>query len=396
MELLILIIPIITVIILVTKFRENTAFWEYLLVVIPTLLLFVILKYSMIYCNSLDTEYQGDLIDHITYYEDWDETVMVTHTRQVPCGTDSKGHIRYRTETYTVPERRYHPEVYEYTTITGNTLTVNYDSYKHIISKLNVSPVFKDMHRNYRSKDGDAYVYTWNRTRENSYPITTDHFYTNKVKASSYSIFKYSSMSDEEIKDAGLYEYPEIKMFDQNPILGYSASYEDNLAVRYLNGYRGPKNQFRMFILCFDNPSLEVAEMQKAYWQGGNKNELVVCLGIQGDSVIWCNPFSWCDEPLMEVKVRDYFIKNPHINFKDFAEYVDINLDDNWKRKQFEDFDYISIECSTGEYVFILILILLYNIGISYWVITNEYDEKNPKGKNRRYGSDYIGYNKRR
>ena len=168
MEFLILIIPIITVIILVTKFRENTAFWEYLLVVIPTLLLFVILKYSMIYCNSLDTEYYGDLIDHITYYEDWDETVMVTHTRQVPCGTDSKGHTRYRTETYTVPERRYHPEVYEYTTITGNTLTVNYDSYKHIISKLNVSPVFKNMHRNYRSKDGDAYVYTWNRTRENS------------------------------------------------------------------------------------------------------------------------------------------------------------------------------------------------------------------------------------
>ena len=57
MEFLILIIPIITVIILVTKFRENTAFWEYLLVVIPTLLLFVLLKYSMIYCNSLDTEY---------------------------------------------------------------------------------------------------------------------------------------------------------------------------------------------------------------------------------------------------------------------------------------------------------------------------------------------------
>ena len=124
MELLILIIPIITVIILVTKFRENTAFWEYLLVVIPTLLLFVILKYSMIYSKSLDTEYYGDLIDHITYYEDWDETVMVTHTRQVPCGIDSKGHTRYRTETYTVPERRYHPEVYEYTTITGNSLTV--------------------------------------------------------------------------------------------------------------------------------------------------------------------------------------------------------------------------------------------------------------------------------
>ena len=90
------------------------------------------------------------------------------------------------------------------------------------------------MHRKYRSKDGDAYVYTWNRTRENSYPITTTHFYTNKVKAASYSIFKYSDMSDKEIKDAGLYEYPDIQIYDQRPILGYTATYEEEHAVRYL------------------------------------------------------------------------------------------------------------------------------------------------------------------
>ena len=178
MELLILIIPIITVIILVTKFRENTAFWEYLLVVIPTLLLFVLLKYSMIYCNSLDTEYQGDLIDHITYYEDWDETVMVTHTRTVSCG---KG--KTRTETYVVPERRYHPKRYVYETVTGETNDVSEDEYKLICYKLNMPAVFKDMHRSYRSKDGDAYVTSWNRTRENSYPVTWTHLYQNKVKA---------------------------------------------------------------------------------------------------------------------------------------------------------------------------------------------------------------------
>ena len=386
MEIFIFLIPVITVSVLVLKFRKETAYWEYLLVVIPSLLLFFITKQVMIYTNSCDTEYLGDLVDNITYYEDWDETVMVTHTRRVPCGTDSKGHIKYTTQTYTVPERRYHPERYEYKTITGNTTSVNRKEFKVIISKLNVSPVFKDMHRKYRSKDGDAYVYTWNRTRENSYPITTTHFYTNKVKASSYSIFKYSDMSDKEIKDAGLYEYPDIQIYDQRPILGYTATYEEEHAVRYLNGYRGPKNQFRMYILCFDNPSLEVAEKQKAYWQGGNKNELVVCLGVKGDSVMWSNPFSWCDEPWIETKIRDYFIKNPHINFKEFAEFVDVNIDTNWKRKSFDDFDYISISCTTGEYIVILIIIFLYNIGISYWVITNEYNERNPKGKtNNKY-----------
>ena len=380
MEFLILIIPIITVIILVTKFRENTAFWEYLLVVIPTLLLFVILKYSMIYCNSLDTEYYGDLIDHITYYEDWDETVMVTHTRTVSCGNG-----KTRTETYVVPERRYHPKRYVYETVTGETNDVSEDEYKLICYKLNMPAVFKDMHRSYRSKDGDAYVTSWNRTRENSYPVTWTHLYQNKVKASSYSIFKYGNMSEEEIKENKLFDYPEIKNNDQNPILGFNATDTDIDAVRYLNGYRGPKNQIHVFILCFNNPSLEVAEMQKAYWQGGNKNEFVVCLGVKNNTIIWCNPFSWSDEPMLEVKTRDYFIKHPNINFKDYAEWLDTQIDKNWHRKEFNDFNYLSIELSICWYIAILIIILCYNVGISYWVITNEFTLDKPSGKYGRY-----------
>lgn len=380
MEILIFLIPIVTAGILAFKFREKTALWEYAVVLVPSLLLFFCLKYSFVYISSLDKEYLSDLVSKITYYEDWDETVMVTHTRTVPCG---KGKIR--TETYVVPERRYHPKRYVYETVTGETNDVSEDEYKLICYKLNMPAVFKDMHRSYRSKDGDAYVTLWNRTRENSYPVTWTHLYQNKVKASSYSIFKYGNMSEEEIKENKLFDYPEIKNNDQNPILGFNATDTDIDAVRYLNGYRGPKNQIHVFILCFNNPSLEVAEMQKAYWQGGNKNEFVVCLGVKNNTVIWCNPFSWSDEPMLEVKTRDYFIKHPNINFKDYAEWLDTQIDKNWHRKEFNDFNYLSIELSIGWYIAILIIILCYNVGISYWVITNEFTLDKPSGKYGRY-----------
>jgi len=378
MEILIFLIPIITVIILGTKFRKNTALWEYVVVLVPSILLFFALKYSFVYISSLDKEYLSDLVSKITYYEDWDETVMVTHTRTVSCG---KG--KTRTETYVVPERRYHPKRYVYETVTGETNDVSEDEYKLICYKLNMPAVFKDMHRSYRSKDGDAYVTSWNRTRENSYPVTWTHLYQNKVKASSYSIFKYGNMSEEEIKENKLFDYPEIKNNDQNPILGFTAT--DTDAVRYLNGYRGPKNQIHVFILCFNNHSLEVAEMQKAYWQGGNKNEFVVCLGVKNNTVIWCNPFSWSDEPMLEVKTRDYFIKHPDINFKDYAEWLDTQIDKNWHRKEFNDFNYLSIELSIGWYIAILIIMLCYNVAISYWVITNEFTLDKPSGKYGRY-----------
>lgn len=380
MEILIFLIPIVTVGILAFKFREKTALWEYVVVLVPSILLFFALKYSFVYISSLDKEYLSDLVSKITYYEDWDETVMVTHTRTVSCG---KG--KTRTETYVVPERRYHPKRYVYETVTGETNDVSEDEYKLICYKLNMPAVFKDMHRSYRSKDGDAYVTSWNRTRENSYPVTWTHLYQNKVKASSYSIFKYGNMSEEEIKENKLFDYPEIKNNDQNPILGFKATDTDIDAVRYLNGYRGPKNQIHVFILCFNNPSLEVAEMQKAYWQGGNKNEFVVCLGVKNNTVIWCNPFSWSDEPMLEVKTRDYFIKHPDINFKDYAEWLDTQIDKNWHRKEFNDFNYLSIELSIGWYIAILIIILCYNVGISYWVITNEFTLDKPSGKYGRY-----------
>ena len=380
MEILIFLIPIVTAGILAFKFREKTALWEYAVVLVPSLLLFFALKYSFVYISSLDKEYLSDLVSKITYYEDWDETVMVTHTRTVSCGNG-----KTRTETYVVPERRYHPKRYVYETVTGETNDVSEDEYKLICYKLNMPAVFKDMHRSYRSKDGDAYVTSWNRTRENSYPVTWTHLYQNKVKASSYSIFKYGNMSEEEIKENKLFDYPEIKNNDQNPILGFNATDTDIDAVRYLNGYRGPKNQIHVFILCFNNPSLEVAEMQKAYWQGGNKNEFVVCLGVKNNKVIWCNPFSWSDEPMLEVKTRDYFIKYPDINFKDYAEWLDTQIDKNWHRKEFNDFNYLSIELSIGWYIAILIIILCYNVGISYWVITNEFTLDKPSGKYGRY-----------
>ena len=380
MEILIFLIPIVTAGILAFKFREKTALWEYAVVLVPSLLLFFALKYSFVYISSLDKEYLSDLVNKITYYEDWDETVMVTHTRTVSCGNG-----KTRTETYVVPERRYHPKRYVYETVTGETNDVSEDEYKLICYKLNMPAVFKDMHRSYRSKDGDAYVTSWNRTRENSYPVTWTHLYQNKVKASSYSIFKYGNMSEEEIKENKLFDYPEIKNNDQNPILGFNATDTDIDAVRYLNGYRGPKNQIHVFILCFNNPSLEVAEMQKAYWQGGNKNEFVVCLGVKNNKVIWCNPFSWSDEPMLEVKTRDYFIKYPDINFKDYAEWLDTQIDKNWHRKEFNDFNYLSIELSIGWYIAILIIILCYNVGISYWVITNEFTLDKPIGIYGRY-----------
>ena len=47
-----------------------------------------------------------------------------------------------------------------------------------------------------------------------------------------------------------------------------------------------------------------------------------------------------------------------------------------WKRKNFSDFKYVSVELINNEYWAIIIIMLLLNIGLSVWVVTNDYNNK--------------------
>ena len=373
MNFIIYIIPFFVAIILFLFFRRKVVWWEYVVLIIPSLLFSLLIKLCMVSYNVSDTEYLGGYVTKIIYYEEWDEMVLRTKTRRVPCGRDSKGHTQYRTETYTVWERDYHPERWAYIN--------NEDNFEHHISKelynkikfrLNSPTVFKDMKRNYHRIDGDAYVTMYDGSIEHLYDITWSHKYKNKVQASqSNTIFKMLDIDKEMADSLGLYEYPEITDLAQNPILGRNVSKEELQIFRYINAMKGKKNEFRTYILFFNYDEFDKSELQKSYWQNGNKNEFIVCLGMKGDSVAWTNSFSWCDMPKLEIKTRSYFINNPKLDLVKYGTWLNNNIDENWVRKEFDDFNYIDIELSTGQYIALLFLTIVFNIGIGAAVIYN-------------------------
>ena len=69
MEIITYIIPFVTVIVLLSFFRKETAWWEYLLVIIPSLLLALAVEALMKYENVVDTEYHGYYVTKIRYEE---------------------------------------------------------------------------------------------------------------------------------------------------------------------------------------------------------------------------------------------------------------------------------------------------------------------------------------
>ena len=374
MEIIIYSLPFIISIFLLIFFKKYIVWWEYICLVGVSILFTFLFKSAFIASLEHDTEYLGGYITKITHYDEWDEWIHKTCTRRVPCGRDSKGNTIYRTETYDCSYREYHPECWKYTDNYNREEYFYNKSYFDAAMKELGYPkmVFRDMHRHYYTIDGDAQDYYYDGTPQHLRALVWENSYQNKILAS-HSIFKFEDIDDDDADSLGLFRYPDVNDNDQDVILGFRAGKEVHKQYKYINSIYGAKKQFRIYVLVFRDKPLEISEKQKSYWQGGNKNEFVLCLGYntKKGTIDWCNPFSWCDKPELEVATKRFFRDNPRMDLSKYPEWLEkhINL---WQRKQFSDFDYIKNELTKGQSIALLIIILFFDILVSILLIGND------------------------
>ena len=379
MEIIFYVIPFIVAIFLLIFYRRETTYWEYFLLIVPSVLLFIISRAIIVSSSQSDVEYLGDYITKVRHYDEWDEWIVRRCSRQVPSGRDSKGNTIYRTEYYDCSYRDYHPERWSYFDQEGDEHWLYYEEeYDKIRRKFGTREIFIDMHRDYYRIDGDAQEYRWNGTEKTAWTVTHSHNYKNKIQ-SSRSIFGFTKIDKKEADTLGLYNYPEIADdYDQLPVLGGESLPKEQIdAIRYTNAFYGKKYQFRNYVLLFKNKDIEISELQRSYWVGGNKNELVTCIGVDDNmKVQWCNAFSWCDAPTLDIKTESYFAERDSIDLVDYSSMIrECLVNGEWERKSFEDFDYIKTEISSVAELVLLIITIIYNIGISTFIVLNK--EKN-------------------
>ena len=373
MDFLIYIIPFLVSVFLLFFFRKKVVWWEYIVMIAVPIVVSLIVRLIMVSYNNTDTEYLGDYITKVRHYDDWDEWVHRTCTRTVKSGKTTV------TQTYDCSYRQYHPERWSYFDQDGEEHWVFYkEEFDEIVRRFGTKMIFVDMHRRYYTKDGDAQEYRWNGSEKTAWPVTHSHKYKNKLQ-NSRSIFNFEEIDKEYADSIGLYDYPPIEKYDQNPILSHTIKLPKNQedALRYTNGFYGKKHQFRVFVLLFENKDIEISEKQRSYWKGGNKNELVVCLGVKNNKVDWCNAFSWCDVPTIDVKTETYFAQNDTLDLKAYSDLLRESLDNGeWVRKNFEDFSYLKPELSLTQQIWILVISILLNVGFAIFVIKNNFENE--------------------
>lgn len=117
-----------------------------------------------------------------------------------------------------------------------------------------------------------------------------------------------------------------------------------------------------------------------------------MCLGLTSSGrVKWARGFGWSDSPELQVRLRQH-LEGTEFRAEAYANRVEALVRSGvWQRKHFEDFDYLSVELTDTQATILLILILLYNIGISVWIVMNEFrnDDNTSKPVNTKY---YGGY----
>ncbi|MCR4966110.1 MAG: hypothetical protein K6A41_10715 [Bacteroidales bacterium] len=187
----------------------------------------------------------------------------------------------------------------------------------------------------------------WDGNEYSTYTATITHRYNNPLVKSN-SIFRNSFISKKKSKELGLFEYPSARGSGEQMVIllhegvAIPEDFDNALGeLQRLNAFCGDIYQIHVFILLFPaDKGIQMASLQRDYWKGLNKNELVVCLGVNGQNVQWCEAMSWSDNKTLELKIRSYFIDKPELNLSQFVVWLRSNLN-YWKRKEFKDFDYL-------------------------------------------------------
>ena len=387
--------------------KKQYTWWEFFIPPVATLVVVLLTQLIFKATSSYYGETWGSTVVAIYEQEPYNYWHNETCYHDVPCGTDKDGNTIYCSEPYDCSHQDDVGPSWEAVTNIGESLDISESTYEKLRKQFAPNGrSIVEARDNYDSNDecvhsdgtkfegkevGEvSYLYktSWPKTDETRQPVASSHNYKNKIKASNTSVFNIKVVTKEDAHKYGLYDYPKIgDPFTYPTILGGGVSEKTQENFRKLNGKFGPTNEVRIWVLVFENKPEIVGNYQENYWVRGNMNELVICIGKNGSKIQWTNVFSWGTNEKLRVDIRNYINNIPTLNEKgwnDLYDYLNVNMH-KFKRRDFNEFDYLTRESSTTELWVLYILGVIAAIGVNIWTSRNEFTDDDPTGGG--YGS---------
>lgn len=370
-----MIIPIIAIIVLVIFFKKKMAIWEYSLVFLIPFIGIFIAKYASIYSQSHATEYLDSYLVSAEYYEYWSTWKHRTCTRTncVGSGKTRSCHTVSYDCSY-CDENQPHWVAYDNMGKSYNITQEHFERLCRIWGKRQ----FVEMNRNINHHwncgvDGNKYITSYDGVFDHTQPVCNKHSYENKVQCSK-SIFNFQKVDKRDIINYNLVNYrKDFDRFNYDPVYGIIQP-DATKRLNIWNSKLGTFKQVHMNIIIFKNQPIMAAELQKALWKGGNKNEFILCIGINDSKQIqWTKVISWTEQELLKLQV-ERTVANMEFNLTNIVDTMAFHVQKDFKRKEFKDFKYLNIEpTSTAIFVCFLVTMIL-TIGLAVFSVKNEID----------------------
>lgn len=391
-----MLIPFIGCAVAYKLYPKKFVWWELLLPTLACFIFILITKFTVEKAMLSDTQYRGGLIVEARYYEYWSTWVHKTCSERYACGSHTEGTgsnqrtvtdycTRYYDCSY-CDENSAYWEVYD---DQGHSWNVSQAEYNRLMKQWNAKPEFVELNRDIErhfgcGQDGDMYRIRWDGGMLSAESSTWETSYDNHVQVSK-SNFDLRDVSEEDAKKYGLYDYPKVTGYKQANILGIDSLnfLQQNYKLgakkmfEYFNGTYGPKRKLRFYTLLFFDKPIDVAIKQRNYWDGGNKNEVVLCIDVNRNTgkINWVYPFSWGENKRIQIDLREDVADMGTLNFTALYHIAD-KATEGFVYRDFTQFNYLSVDPPTWEVWFVYIITLGITIGVLIFGYRNEFENE--------------------
>ncbi len=218
---------------------------------------------------------------------------------------------------------------------------------------------------NSRMIGGDPNDYVSNNKSDYIQPVTKIEHWTNKIKGTGPSTFSFKKLTPEEIGE--VYDWPKNdNPWNSDRVLNAPI---DTAKWDRMNSRLGPSKHVNVIIANFDDKSPDIAELQRARWLNGKKNDLVLVYG-KG----WADCFGWTKSEIVKSNLRTILLDNPVDD--GIIPLIEEEIRQNYEMREFEkDFDYLDIEPRGIHYFWLIFTMILTQGGFWFYAHKNQFDK---------------------
>lgn len=383
-------IAAIAFVVAIVFFKAKFVWWEYaILAVLPPFMAWGIYAIDVEHRTN-DVEFFTNQVVKVEYYEYWETYVRKTCTRSYNCNcrTVTRGSGKTRTshrecstcyETYDCSYCDHNAARYIAYNERGQSADISAAEFNRIANKFGTKR-FVELNRSINhsggcGQDGDLYVAEWDGNMNKFEPYCTDHVYENKIRLNNSYGFRDLTKTER----ARVFDYPAINNVYQPSVVGNWYNNEDLNWSRFLldrfNGQYGKSKQIKAFIFTYYNQTDDVANLQRIFFQNGNKNEIILCVGYDCCGATWVKAFSWTDEKVCENEAVRFYSRD--MKLYQLVEHMIPVWTANWKRKEFTPFNEImEISPSNTAWWIMIIIIVLTVTAMVFFFSRNEFNPK--------------------